>query len=491
MVATDRRDATAPAGTSSTTERRNGLDARVAVKPPVRVATTANITLDGEQTIDGIAVVSGDRVLVKDQTTGLENGIYVCQAGAWYRDIDFNGTSDVVTGTMVKVNLGSTLAGTLWTVTTTGTLTIGTTSLAFAQTQTTDVGAVLAATTAKTTPVDADTMPLNDSADSNLLKKITWANIKAAMFSSWGVLIAAGTGKTTPVDADTIVLSDSAAAAATKKLTWANIKATLKAYFDPIYATLASPTFTGTPSLPTGTTAVTQAASDNSTKLATTAYADAAVAATATALNMPVIAKTGAYTVVAGDAGKVIDCTTGTFTVTLTAAATLGDGFTTMIKNSGTGVITIDANGSETIDGQLTTALASQYDYVVLTCDGSNWIVVDQKRTFTSAEQTITAAGALTLPHGLVVKPTDVRAYLVCKTSEYNYSIGDEVEVNLTYQSYSTSVLNLGASCVLDATNINIRYGSNANVFIITNKTTGGGGSITLANWKLVVRVEA
>ena len=44
-------------------------------------------------------------------------------------------------------------------------------------------------------------------------------------------------------------------------------------------ANLASPTFTGTPSLPTGTTATTQAAADNSTKLATTAYTDAAVAA--------------------------------------------------------------------------------------------------------------------------------------------------------------------------------------------------------------------
>lgn len=58
-------------------------------KQSVRAATTANIaTLSGTMTIDGIALVAGDRVLVKDQTTASQNGIYVVAAGAWTRSLD-------------------------------------------------------------------------------------------------------------------------------------------------------------------------------------------------------------------------------------------------------------------------------------------------------------------------------------------------------------------------------------------------------------------
>jgi len=61
---------------STTTERLAGVMASLAGKAPVRVGTTANITLSAAQTIDGVAVVADDRVLVKDQTDGTENGIY-------------------------------------------------------------------------------------------------------------------------------------------------------------------------------------------------------------------------------------------------------------------------------------------------------------------------------------------------------------------------------------------------------------------------------
>lgn len=57
-------------------------------KEPVLVATTANITLSGEQTIDGIGVLAGDRVLVKNQTATAQNGIWIVGAGPWIRAAD-------------------------------------------------------------------------------------------------------------------------------------------------------------------------------------------------------------------------------------------------------------------------------------------------------------------------------------------------------------------------------------------------------------------
>ncbi|MGE0338118.1 MAG: DUF2793 domain-containing protein [Gammaproteobacteria bacterium] len=102
-------------------------------KESVRVATTANITLSGTQTIDSVAVVAGDRVLVKNQTTGSENGIYVCAAGAWARAADAN-TSDKVTAGMFTVAAeGGTQPDTLWVLTTNDPITLGTTALTFAQ----------------------------------------------------------------------------------------------------------------------------------------------------------------------------------------------------------------------------------------------------------------------------------------------------------------------------------------------------------------------
>jgi hypothetical protein len=118
---------------STQTDRIDGLSTSVAVKAPVKAATTGNITLSGEQTIDGVAVVANDRVLVKNQTTATENGIYCVSADAWVRTKDFNGNRDVVQGTLIFVT-GGTNEG-YHQVTNSGTITIGTTELTFSRTQ--------------------------------------------------------------------------------------------------------------------------------------------------------------------------------------------------------------------------------------------------------------------------------------------------------------------------------------------------------------------
>lgn len=100
-------------------------------KQSVRVATTANIVLSGAQAIDGIAVVAGNRVLVKSQTLAKDNGIYVAANGAWVRARDADANAEVTSGLIVSVEEGTTLANTIWQLITDGGIVLGTTALAF------------------------------------------------------------------------------------------------------------------------------------------------------------------------------------------------------------------------------------------------------------------------------------------------------------------------------------------------------------------------
>ncbi len=84
--------------------------------------------------------------------------------------------------------------------------------------------------------------------------------------------------------------------------------------------------------------------------------------------------KTGTYTVVVGDRGKVLNCT-GTWTLSVTAAATLGDGFCFAVRNSGTGSITIDPNLSEQINGASTLVIGGG-EFVIVYCDGVGFSTV-------------------------------------------------------------------------------------------------------------------
>lgn len=80
-------------------------------------------------------------------------------------------------------------------------------------------------------------------------------------------------------------------------------------------------------------------------------------------------------TYVVQNADCVVNCTSGTFTVTLPTAVGKGGQFF-IIKNSGTGIITIDGYNSETIDGQAQKVMAVQYESYYVISDNANWIVV-------------------------------------------------------------------------------------------------------------------
>ena len=110
----------------------NGENATISVKVPVRVATTANITLSGLQTIDGVTLVANDRVLVKNQTDQTQNGIYLASSDAWLRTSDCADNGDLVTGTEVRVNAGSTNQG-RWYCSSADPIAFGTSNITWAQ----------------------------------------------------------------------------------------------------------------------------------------------------------------------------------------------------------------------------------------------------------------------------------------------------------------------------------------------------------------------
>lgn len=102
-------------------------------KNSVRMATTANIALTGLQTLDGITGAANDRVLVKNQTAGQDNGLYEMRSGAWVRTTDADSNAEVTPNLAVFVEEGSTQADTQWRITTNGPIVLGTTAIAFGQ----------------------------------------------------------------------------------------------------------------------------------------------------------------------------------------------------------------------------------------------------------------------------------------------------------------------------------------------------------------------
>jgi phage-related tail fiber protein len=105
--------------------------AKLDAKQSVRVASTAPITLNSVQTIDNVAVVVGDRVLVTAQMLPQENGIYVVSTEAWTRAADADNSLEVTPGLFIHVEQGTVNGDSLWQLVTDAPITLGTTSLQF------------------------------------------------------------------------------------------------------------------------------------------------------------------------------------------------------------------------------------------------------------------------------------------------------------------------------------------------------------------------
>ena len=172
--------------------------------------------------------------------------------------------------------------------------------------------------------------------------------------------------------------------------------------------------------------------------------------------------KTSAYTVIESDHGKTITCDASSagFTVTLPAAATAGRGFrlTVLKDESSVNAVTIDANGSETINAALTKVLRNAYDAAELICDGTEWYDLNER-----------------------MRPTTFQAATACAsgTSQSITGIPDGVtEIAVTFKGISLDaandkiVLRLGDSGGLQTSGYDATS-SNASGSTVNNESTG------------------
>jgi hypothetical protein len=125
----------------------------------------------------------------------------------------------------------------------------------------------------------------------------------------------------------------------------------------------------------------------------------------------------------------------------------------------------------------------------VLTSNGSAWTSAAPSTpvfsaSFTSTEQSITAGGALTIAHGLGAAPKMVQFFIKAQSSVLGYSTGDEVEISVN----GMVTTNYGVTYTKDATNVNVRFGSNAASMYILRFDTGAAAAITNSDWRLIVR---
>lgn len=342
-------------------------------KASVRAATTAAITLSGEQTIDDVPVVAGNRVLVKDQGTGVDaaNGIYVCAAGPWSRSLDADEDGEVTAGMAMFVEDGTANGDSAWVLVTNDPITLGITALEF--TMFASPGLYSAGTGLTENPARTFNVDFEDT-DTNILDVGTQdAGVSDMVARADHVHAHGDQAGGTLHDEATQLLAGFLSAADKTKLD--NILAYLDA------GTLAGQilvwdgTDTWAPTSQVFVDTVNGLAGVGTTTPHATLDVDGSLAG-------KLVTVTASYDLTVGTNEHV-----RTIIVNNAAAATIAlpsavgiEGREYIVKKiSATGggrTVAIDPNGTELIDGALTFDLVSQYEAISFVSDGTGWNIV-------------------------------------------------------------------------------------------------------------------
>ncbi len=320
------------------------LAAGLSPRAACRVATTANLTVTvvgltlinagalAALSIDGVSLASGNRVLVKNQSSGEQNGIYTVStvgsgAVAWVmtRAADYDTSAEVFEGTYTIIEEGTSNVGTLFIMTTSGTITIGTTPMTFTE------------------------LTVAPQSAANLTGSTLAAGVTASSLTSFGASIALGT----PASCVATNFTGTAASLTAGAVTNA--------------------TFTTALTVNTGTLTLTANAANTSVLTIGAGAVSISGANTGDQSTGGTRALSGTDTVVGTDNGKLLTVS-GTCALALTAAATVGSSFTCFIKNTATTgiqIITITPNGSENLDGANSTLVMLPGEMRSLHCNAT------------------------------------------------------------------------------------------------------------------------
>lgn len=138
-----------------------------------------------------------------------------------------------------------------------------------------------------------------------------------------------------------------------------------------------------------------------------------------------------------------------------------------------------------------TTKDISPTDIRTMCIDIIDSMAIGLSDSFTTADQTITPAGSLTIAHGLSGTPTVEDIMLVNTGSEFNWSVADVVSLEGLVHNHGADQ---GIAVWVDATNINVRFGAGQGagnpVFSILDRTTGTTNNITNSNWDIRIKVK-
>ncbi|MET3456743.1 phage tail-collar fiber domain-containing protein [Pseudomonas kilonensis] len=359
-------------------------------KQSARVATTANIVLSGAQAIDGVAVIAGNRVLVKSQTLAKDNGIYVAANGAWVRAKDADASVEVTSGLMVSVEEGATLANTIWQLITDGAIVLGTTGLTF---QNVTQGfapinspAFLGGPTAPTAEQTVNNTQIATTAFAKTMlaavglgdvsPSATILDLDDATFPSGFYYTSATSTSNLPVQANGTVIHkiygggglQILQAYANNNLLWRRRSLTQWEPWNSI-AALNSPAFVGNPTAPT------PPQFDNSLRLASTAFVKRMGVewSNFNAVNVSTVLGSGTV-------GGIVSAASSTaVSLTMPPTGTVPHAGTILVLSAGSGVVTLLASGADILtnaSGITTPIVLGQGDSALLSKVASEWRLV-------------------------------------------------------------------------------------------------------------------